>query len=121
MYSVHQDAQLLTTEFTNTQYHYNNEIIPQLSVSSSMDSEDNIHISVCNLDPNSEVEIDCNIVGASVHEVTGKIVTAELINSYNTFEEPDYVVEKSFHNAVVTENHLIAKLPPKSVVVLEVK
>ncbi|MBB2183837.1 alpha-N-arabinofuranosidase [Lachnospiraceae bacterium MD1] len=121
MYTVHMDAQLLETEVENAEYAYNNEKIPQINVSSSIDSEGKIHISICNLNPNQEAEIDCELDGFSGKKVTGKMVSAEQVNSKNTFENPEEISITSFQNATIKEGHLIATLPAKSVVVLEVE
>ena len=86
MFSVHQDAQLLETSFTKTHYCYGDKKMNQLSLSSSIDSDGNIHISICNLDPNNDVKIDCDLIGVSKNKISGTILTSNHINGRNTFD-----------------------------------
>lgn len=121
MYAVHQDAQLLEIEFENAEYKYGDEKIPQLSVSSSIDAEGKIHISLCNLDPNKEIELSCELKGTNRKKVSGTILTANEINAMNTFGNPEMVTEASFDTAKIEDNNIIVTLPAKSIVVLEVE
>jgi alpha-L-arabinofuranosidase len=121
MFSVHQDAELLETTLNNAYYQYGEEKISQLSVSSSMDSEGKIHISLCNLDPSNEVEIDCEIIGASNRKISGNILTSGEMNARNTFENPQAIAESAFFNFTLNDNKIYTSIPPKSVVVLEIE
>jgi alpha-N-arabinofuranosidase len=121
MFSVHQDAELLETTFKNTYYQYGDDKINQLSVSSSMDSEGKIHISLCNLDPSNEVEINCELIGASKSKISGSILTSSEMNARNTFENPEAITESEFFNCKLNDNQIYTCIPPKSVVVLEIE
>ncbi|HEX3030430.1 MAG TPA: alpha-N-arabinofuranosidase [Clostridia bacterium] len=121
MYKVHQDAQLIAVDFENTEYICNGEKIPGISVSSSMDNEGKIHVSLCNLNPSKDTEIDIDIRGTAVKSISGKVLTAGEINSMNTFEDSSCVKIDLFKNAQLQENHAVCKIPSKSVVVLEIK
>ncbi len=121
MFSVHQNAQLLETNLEESYYHYGEEKINQLSVSSSMDSEGNIHISICNLDPNNEAEISCELIGSSKGNISGSILTSAEMNARNTFEKPDAIVETVFSNMKLENSQIYACIPPKSVVVLRIE
>lgn len=119
MYKVHQDAELLDVQVKNTMYKYNKEAIPQVSISSSVDQDDKIHISMCNLDPNNELKVVCEIRGTNRKEVSGTILTATDMNAMNTFDSPNKVSPTSFSDAKIVDNKLDVLLPAKSVVVLE--
>jgi alpha-N-arabinofuranosidase len=121
MYSVHQNAELLETELENTEYLFGDDRLPQLSVSSSMDSDGKIHISICNLDPNKEAEIQCALTGENKSKVSGVILTAEQMDARNTFEAPEEVKEEPFTAVSLLNNQIHTTLPPKSVVVLEIE
>ncbi len=121
MYKVHQDAQLLAVDFENTEYVYNGEKIPGISVSSSMDNEGKIHVSICNLNPSQDTEVDIDIRGTAVKSISGKVLTAGEMNSMNTFEDSSCVKIDSFNNAQLQENHAVCKIPSKSVVLLEIE
>lgn len=121
MFSVHQNAELLEMNLEKTYYYYGDEKIDQLSVSSSMDSEGNIHISLCNLDPSNEVEIDCELIGASKTKISGTILTSHEMNARNTFENPEAITEASYSNLTIENNQIYACIPPKSVVVIKLE
>lgn len=118
MYKVHQDAQLLSLEFTSSLYSYGDESIPQISASASEDGQGRIHISLCNLDPNSAAHIQCELRGTSRIKVSGTILTSSEMNAHNTFDEPNAVRPVAFSDAALLGNVLDIKLPSKSVVVL---
>jgi len=121
MYKVHQNAQLLPLEFSSSQYSYGDESVPQVSASASEDGEGKINVSLCNLDPNSEVHICCQIRGTNKSSVCGSILTAVEMNAHNTFEEPENVKPMAFCGASLAGNVLEVKLPSKSVVVLTIE
>jgi len=122
MYAVHQDAQLLETDVENALYSNGNEAIPQLSVSSSMDAEGRIHVTICNLDPNNGADINLQLEGVKVSKVTGSIITADKMNAKNDFDNPDVVTDKAFEDVSIDENAnaLRTVIPAKSVVLLEI-
>lgn len=119
MFAVHQDSQLLSTEVEKGEYKFGEESIPQLNVSSSMDKEGRIHISICNLDPNKAADLNCKLEGKACTKVTGKIVTGDQLNARNTFDQPECILEAAFNSASINGNQLTATIPAKSVVVLE--
>jgi alpha-N-arabinofuranosidase len=118
MYKVHQNAQQLSVEFESSQYSFQDDSVPQINVSSSKDDEDRIHISLCNLDPNSGAHINCELRGTVRSSVSGVILTADEMNVHNTFEEPERIKPSEFNGASIANNVLDIQLPPKSVVVL---
>ncbi|MFU0827337.1 MAG: Intracellular exo-alpha-L-arabinofuranosidase 2 [Lachnoclostridium sp.] len=121
MYAVHQNAQLLKTDLEKTYYQYGEDKISQLSASSSMDSEGTIHISLCNLDPNREAQIDCKLTGPTKSKISGTILTSDEMNARNTFENPKAITPAAFDSLKLENNQIYACIPPKSVVVLEIK
>jgi len=119
MFKVHQEAQLLSVDFESPEYTYNGEKIPQLSVSSSLDKDGKIHVSICNLNPVQDIDIDIDIRGKTAKSVSGKILTSQAMNSKNTFEDSNNVKIDVFGNTQLENNHVKGKIPSKSVVVLE--
>jgi len=118
MYKVHQDAKLLSLDFTSSLYSYGDESIPQVSASASEDDLGRIHISLCNLDPGSVADIRCELRGTRRTRVSGTILTSSEMNAHNTFDEPDAIKPAAFNDATLVDNVLDVKLPSKSVVVL---
>ena len=121
MYKVHQDAELLSVKCDSPEYRYGNESVPQLNVSASVDAEDKIHISICNLNPNEDINIKCELRGTSRTKVTGTVLTAEQMNAHNTFENPEAIKPAVFNGASINENIISISMPSKSVVVLTVE
>lgn len=120
MYKVHQGAELLSLDFESPEYAYNGEKVPQLSASSSVDSEGKIHITICNLNPSADVSIDIDLRGVKAKSSTGKIITSNAMNAKNTFEETTNVTIKNFEDINLENNHISGKIPSKSVVLLEI-
>lgn len=121
MYKVHKDAQLLSLEVEDNEYCCNGEKLPHISVSSSQDNEGKIHISICNLNPSQDIEVDIDIRGITVKSAEGTLLTAKEMNAMNTFEDSDHVKIDVFKDVKMENNHAKCKIPSKSVVVLEIK
>ncbi len=121
MYRVHQEAQLLNTDLICEDYTFNNRSVPAISASASVDKDGKVHISLANLNPNKEISITCPVIGNNFKNVTGEVLTASEMSTHNTFEEPDLVKPVSFNGFNLKENILTVTMPPKSVVVLEMR
>jgi len=121
LYKVHQDAELLDTYLESPVLQHGDVTIPQLSVSSSVDTEGTVHISLCNMSLEETAEIRCEIRGMDASSVTGRVLTADEMNAHNTFEKPNAVEPAEFDGASVSNNVLSVSLPPKSVVVLNIR
>jgi len=121
MYKVHQDAELLALNIETSEYKCEDESIPQVTATASVDSEGKIHISLCNLSPNEVADVKCDIRGSKKTKVTGTILVSDEMNAHNTFEEKGKVVLKPFDRAAIQNDELIVSLPAMSVVTLEIK
>ena len=121
MYKVHQDATLLPTNLQCRDYEFEGEEIPALNVSASRDKSGKIHISLCNLDPKNSAELICELRGDDATSVSGRVLTAEVINAHNTFENPKAIYPVEFRDFKLKDNVLTTMLPAKSVVVLEIE
>jgi alpha-N-arabinofuranosidase len=121
MYKVHQDATLLPLDLKCPQYTYQDSSIPYISVSASKNSQKEIHITLCNLDPKESIHLTCELRGIRAETVTGQILTSDKMTAHNTFQNPNEVKPSQFKGAVLENNTLEITLPSKSVVVLKVK
>jgi alpha-N-arabinofuranosidase len=121
MFTPHQDATLLPTVVDCADYAMGEKKIPQVNVSASRDANDAIHVTLCNLNPNEPAEIACDLLGAKVREVSGRVLTAATMQSHNTFAEPQVVAPAAFDDCKLTDGGFAARLPAKSVVVLELR
>jgi len=120
MYKVHHDATLLPTNLSCGEYEYEGKKLPALSASASIDKDGVIHISIVNIDPKNDNELTVDLRGKDVSVVSGRILTGE-IGDHNTFEQPDKVKPEAFNGAKLKKNLLTAKIPARSVIVLEIR
>ncbi|MCX7872772.1 MAG: alpha-N-arabinofuranosidase [Verrucomicrobiae bacterium] len=121
MYTVHHDATMLPVELTCEEYKLGNDTIPALNVSASKDSEGKMHVSLCNFNPNKDIELECQVPDVKISEINGRVLTAETMNAHNTFENPNNVKSAEFKNFKIADKGFTVKLPSKSVVVLSLK
>ena len=122
MYTVHHDALLLPLAVVdNGRYTFGDESVPAVSASASRDPQGIMHLTMSNLDPNVPRTVEVELRGATASRVTGRVLTGPAINSINTFERPDMVRPTPFDGARVANDRLSVTLPPRSVVVLELR
>jgi len=121
MYKVHQDATNLPVELITPNYSLGTKSVPALSVSASRDAQGAIHISIVNMDPKNEIETSCKLNGSIGKTVSGQLLTANDITTYNSFEKPNQVVLATFKGATLKDGVLSLKMPSKSVVTVEIK
>lgn len=121
MYNVHQDATMLPVSINSADYKMGKEKLKAVSVSASKDKNGLTHISLVNIDAHTEQEITVNINGGNYGAVSGRILTSDKLQNYNSFENPDKIKPAAFNGASLAGGSLKVKLPPFSVVVLELK
>ncbi|WP_078393608.1 alpha-N-arabinofuranosidase [Shouchella patagoniensis] len=109
LYKVHQGAALLPLHVTNG---------GGLHMSASINKQGKAHISVCNLSQYDENELQLDLRGViDKKKVAATILSADVRDAHNTFEQPNRVTPKSFTDLVLENNQLSATLPPMSVTV----
>ncbi|MHC5088380.1 MAG: alpha-L-arabinofuranosidase C-terminal domain-containing protein, partial [Planctomycetota bacterium] len=102
-------------------YSFDGQDLPGLNVSASKDKSGKIHVSICNLNPNEDARLACEIHGAKTGKIKGQILTAEKITSHNTFKKPEVVKPSNFKSFDKTKEGFKATIPAKSIVVLEIR
>ncbi len=120
MYKVHQDAIMLPVRIQCRDYVFEEEKIPCLNVSASRDDEGKIQVSLCNFDPNKAVKVTCELRGFPPKNLKGHVLTADRINSFNTFKNPNEVKPRKFDAFSLKGSTVTINLPAKSVVVVEI-
>jgi len=120
MYKVHQQAALIPLEISSPDYVFNGKAIPAVTVSASRNKSGRVHVTFTQADPHREIEISLEIRGLQVLNVTGTVLTAKELNTHNTFENPDMIKPDDFRGARLNRNTLTVKLPPASVVMIEI-
>ncbi|TKK64781.1 alpha-N-arabinofuranosidase [Ilyomonas limi] len=121
MYNVHQDAKLLPVNVQTNNYTFGNESLPAVSCSASKDSLGLTHISLVNIDSKNTQNVTINIDGAKYSNLKGRILASAKLQDYNSFDNPDKITPQTFNDASLKGNTLSIKMPPFSVVVLELK
>jgi alpha-L-arabinofuranosidase len=119
MFRIHQEAKLLNLDLKCEDYTFSNKKIPSISASASVDNEGKVHISLANLNPGKQITITCPVIGDTYKKVTGEVLTAPEMNSYNSFEKPETVKPVVFNGFSLKDGILSIVMPSKSVVVLE--
>lgn len=119
MFRVHQGAKLINLDLKCEDYTFENKAIPAISASASVDNDGKLHISLANLNPNKSITITCPLIGEIYKKVTGEILTASEMNSFNSFENQDVVKPAAFSGFTLKDEILSVIMPSKSVVVLE--
>jgi len=121
MYNVHQDAKLIPLAVKTKDYIFQGKKLPAVSGSASKDSAGVTHLSLVNIDTKNAQEITVNLKGGSYVSVSGRILSSGNLQDHNSFENPDKIKPQSFTGASLKAGTLSVKLPPFSVVVLELK
>jgi len=121
MYNVHQDATMLPVEVNSNKYILGKDTLNAISASASKDKNGVTHISLVNIDSKNPQTISINISGAEYKTISGRILKSDRLQNYNSFEKPNTIAPVTFTDAKLNANRLEVKLPPFSVVVLELK
>jgi alpha-N-arabinofuranosidase len=121
LYKVHQDATYLNSSLNTEDYVYEDKKLPALSVSASRSEDGTINISIVNINPDKDIDLQCEIRGADVKTATGRILTAPTLNAHNTFDQTNNVKLADFTKMKLRNNIVELKVPSKSVLVLRFK
>ncbi len=120
MFKVHQNATLIPITMTCRDYKNGNESIPSLNASASKDAHGKIHITIANLDPNNENPVTIEMETLKDVGISGEVITADEINSFNDFGVKEKVTPKKFTNFKLDDTKIQVTMPSKSVVSIEI-
>jgi alpha-L-arabinofuranosidase len=121
MYKIHQEATTLPLTITTDDYVLGNEKIPSVSVSASRAESGSVYISLVNMNPKQNKEVNLDLQGVKFGGVSGRILKSASMTDHNTFDKPDAIKPEPFSDVKQTEGKWKVKMPPASVVVLEFK
>jgi len=119
MYKPFQGATAIPLSLASPDYSFEGESIPAVSATAARGTDGKLRIALVNVFPTESATIQCAIEGITLTSTSGQILTASAMDAHNTFEAPDNVKPASFTDASIQEGKLIVKLPPLSIVVLE--
>lgn len=124
MFKGHQDAQLLESTFASesTGLYDQNILVPGLSVSASQKKDEktgktNYLATVVNTscESSKEVEISFANMDGEIKNPIGSIIAAEKMTDFNTFDNPQKVIEKSLPVKVIDKETVSITMPACSV------
>ncbi len=122
MYRHHQGANLLeSTLIGNSEIGIGEWKVPV--VTESVSKKDGvITITLNNLSTDDSISLDVVLTGNKIYElVEANIVSSDKMQDYNTFDNPDVVIEKPFNEININKNVCKLDLPPYSVVEIRIK
>jgi alpha-L-arabinofuranosidase len=119
MYKVHQNATMIPVELTAPEYRVGQASTPSLHASASRDASGKLHLSIVNLDAGRNAQVTLKVTGATVKNLSGRVLTAPAITTINTFEQPNAIQPGRFTDYKISGEQITLTLPSKSVVVLE--
>jgi len=111
---------LLPVQIQGNKYAFDFQSVDAINCSASV-KDGVVSITLCNLDPNKSQEVSFDIQGLKATKISGKIVTAEKINSCNDFGKKEEVSMVDFKNAKFSNGKVEAVLPSKSVVLIQLQ
>lgn len=115
MYKYHQDAELCDSTLETKEVGVEeNNMVPNLTESVSVDANGVMHITMTNLDLENAYPIEAAILGMRPEQITAEIVTGEM-HEKNTFEDPDCVKVQSFDGVSKVHGGIAFTIPACSV------
>jgi alpha-N-arabinofuranosidase len=122
LYTVHQDAVRLPLALMDPgQYTFGGASVVAVTASASRDRAGVVHPTMSNVDATRPREVSIELRGLSASRVTGRVLTAQAITSYTSFDRPDDMKPAPFSGARLARGRLTVTLPPHVLVVLTVQ
>ena len=121
LYKEYQDGVVLPVDIRSRWYNKNEWTMKAVSASAVRGVDGVVHMGLTNVDPNQPALVSITLDGALGSAVTGRILTAEVMDAHNTFDAPDTVRPTLFTGAAMAGGTLSVTLPPKSVVMLDIR
>jgi len=120
LYVPFQDAEFLPIDFDPGEYEFDDIELPQVDAIAARGKDGKVWLALTNLDPSRAAEVATSVAGATASGAVGEVLTAERIDSINTFEAPDAVAPKPIRFQAV-DGKLVLQLPPKSITVVRLE
>lgn len=119
MYNVHQGAAMIPLDISSNDYTLNDKKLKAISASASKDKNGVVHISLVNIDAKNKQDISIVISGLQAKSVTGRILHADKLQDYDSFDKPGKIKPGTFNDAKISNDAISLTMPPFSVIVLE--
>lgn len=121
MYNIHQDATLVPLQISTTDYIFGDQKLKAVSASASKDKNGLVHISLVNINAGNSQQVTIDLGEINATSVTGRILTSTRLQDHNSFDDPGKIKPFPFSDAKLSGSTLNLKMPPFSVIVLELK
>jgi alpha-N-arabinofuranosidase len=122
MYAPFQGATSLPLKLDNNpQYALDGKSIPEISASAARGADGKLYLALVNTNPGRSAEVALNIPGQSIKAVKGNVLTADAMDTHNTFKSPQAIKPASFSAAAGADGKLTVKVPAKAVIVVSVE
>jgi alpha-N-arabinofuranosidase len=121
LYKDYQDGVVLPVDVQSRWYSKNQWVLKAVSASAVRGVDGAVHMGMTNVDPNQPASVTVRLDGVAGAAVSGRIVTAATMDAHNTFDAPGAVVPVAFTGATLSGGVLQVTLPPKSVVMLDIR
>ncbi len=119
--AIRPDGTVLPITVDSPYYSRDRWSMPAVSASAVRGKDGIVHVAMSNADPNRPTTVQTSLTGLTATGVTGRVLTAPTITAHNTFDAPNTVVPTAFNGAQVQGGTLTVTLPPKSVVMLDLR
>lgn len=121
MYKPYMDGTVLPLEIDSPWYNKDQWVMPAVSASAVRGKDGVVRVALANADPNRANQVTAKLAGVSAGTVSGQVLTANEITARNDFDAPARVSPQPFSGARIENGALSVTLPPKSVVMLELR
>jgi alpha-N-arabinofuranosidase len=119
MYVPFQDATFIPVTFNAGTYTNGDITLARVDAIAAKDTSGKFWLELTNIDPNNAVEIEVSLPVINANSATGETLTADKVDTVNTFEAPNKVTPKPI-SVKVQGGKLTIKLDPKSVTVVSI-
>ena len=119
MYIPFQDATFVPVDLQDApSYTLGEYSVPAVSATAARGADGKYYVSLANLDPDEEAEVALAIEGGMSSVESAEILTAQAMDSHNTFDAPAQVRPRAFDGAAVSGGTLRVAMPAKSIVII---
>jgi alpha-N-arabinofuranosidase len=113
-HTVHHDARSLPIRYSAGKIRNGKHKVPAISMSASQAENGAVNLTITNVDLDQARHVEVELGDYTIAEVNAEILTAEAMNSHNTFDKPNKVAPKSFSDYEINGSKLLVKMPAKS-------
>jgi len=117
MYLPFHDSTLVPVTFDAGSYKHGDITLPRVDAIAAKSKDGKLWVEITNVDPSETVEIELNVRGTNASSAVGETLTAQKVDSVNSFEAPNTVVPKRI-SAKAQGGKVTLRVEPKSVTVI---